>query len=151
LLELYAHDFSEFFPLELGAGGRFGYPSLPLYWKDPDRFPFLIKTDGQLAGLALVKKESTAASAGAVWDLAEFFIVRACRRRRVGINAALQLWERFPGPWQVRVMQSNHPALNFWQTAIKTFTGAPIDPVTTESQGQKWKVFLFQSTPAGRK
>ena len=28
LLELYAHDFSEFHHLEIGASGRFGYPSL---------------------------------------------------------------------------------------------------------------------------
>lgn len=32
LLELYAHDFSEFHDLEVGADGRFGYSSLPLYW-----------------------------------------------------------------------------------------------------------------------
>ena len=31
LLELYSHDFSEFHEIELGADGRFGYPSLPLY------------------------------------------------------------------------------------------------------------------------
>ena len=30
LLELYAHDFSEFHNLDLGPDGRFGYPSLPL-------------------------------------------------------------------------------------------------------------------------
>jgi hypothetical protein len=30
LLELYAHDFSEFRKLELGCDGRFGYGGLPL-------------------------------------------------------------------------------------------------------------------------
>jgi hypothetical protein len=30
LLELYAHDFSEFHPIELGADGKFGYRELPL-------------------------------------------------------------------------------------------------------------------------
>ncbi len=30
LLELYAHDFSEFRNLEIGEDGRFGYCSLPL-------------------------------------------------------------------------------------------------------------------------
>jgi hypothetical protein len=37
LLELYAHDFSEFHPLELGADGRFGYRHLPLYRSERDR------------------------------------------------------------------------------------------------------------------
>src|SRR5271155_1151437 len=31
LLELYAHDFSEFHDIDLGEDGRFGYRSLPLY------------------------------------------------------------------------------------------------------------------------
>ncbi|MGD0631981.1 MAG: GNAT family N-acetyltransferase [Terracidiphilus sp.] len=148
LLELYIHDFSQFVPLEPGPDGRFGYPNLSLYWSDPDRYPFLVYAGGKLAGFAFAKRESASASARPVWDLAEFFILRAHRRRKIGLQAALQLWKKFPGPWQVRVMQSNHPACAFWQTVIHSFTGTPIDPVTIENQGQKWNVFLFQSTPA---
>jgi predicted acetyltransferase len=148
LLELYIHDFSEFLPVELGPNGRFHYPDLPLYWSDPDRYPFVINTDGKLAGLAFVKKELSPDSAGAVWDVVEFFIVRAHRRRGIGLNAARKLWVRLPGPWQVRVMQSNGPACAFWQTAIQSFAGKLIDPLTIENHGQKWNVFRFQSTPA---
>jgi len=52
---LYAHDFSEFYDLEIGANGRFGYSSLPLYWSEPGRHPFLVWVEGQLAGLLLIK------------------------------------------------------------------------------------------------
>ena len=41
LLELYAHDFSEFHDLKLGTDGRFGYSYLPLYPSQPGRYPFL--------------------------------------------------------------------------------------------------------------
>src|ERR1700683_5745463 len=58
LLELYAHDFSEFHDLEIGADGRFGYPSLPLYWSEPGRYPFLFKMDGTLAGVGFVERGS---------------------------------------------------------------------------------------------
>lgn len=81
LLELYIHDFSEFQNQELGADGRFGYKHLALYWSDPERHPFLIKVDGRLAGLALVKREFEAFESKLIWDVAEFFIVRAYRRR----------------------------------------------------------------------
>jgi hypothetical protein len=40
LLELYAHDFSEFHAIELGADGRFGYQTLPLYGATPEGTPF---------------------------------------------------------------------------------------------------------------
>ena len=76
LLELYVHDFSEFRSLEIGDDGRFGYPSLPLYWSDPDRHPFLVQVDGKLAGLVFVKRASGMLGADSVWDMAEFFVIR---------------------------------------------------------------------------
>jgi hypothetical protein len=58
LLERYSHDFSEFCFVDIGEDGRFGYKSLPLYDSEPDRHSFLIRTDGKLAGPALVKRGS---------------------------------------------------------------------------------------------
>jgi len=72
LLELYAHDFSEFRNLDIGEDGRFGYPSLPLYWSDPDRHPFLLRVEGKWAGLVFVKKGSEVSGnfgKDAVWDI----------------------------------------------------------------------------------
>lgn len=148
LLELYMHDFSEFHNLELGADGRFGYKHLALYWSDPDRHPFLIKVDGRLAGLALVKREFEAFESKTVWDMAEFFIVRAYRRRGIGMAAARHVWTMFPGTWQVRVMESNRAALNFWQHAITAFTGAAIESTPIEKDGICWHVFAFESKDA---
>ena len=34
LLQLYAHDFSEFHEVDLAEDGRFVYTELPLYWSD---------------------------------------------------------------------------------------------------------------------
>jgi hypothetical protein len=47
LLELYAHDFSEFQPVDIGPVGRFGYKILPLYWSESTRRPFLIRSNGK--------------------------------------------------------------------------------------------------------
>ena len=151
LLELYAHDFSEFYPLELGEDGRFGYQHLSLYWSEPDRCPFLIKINGNLAGLVLIKKNNGIAQSGLVWDVAEFFIVRAHRRQRIGTKVAHQLWERFPGSWEVRVMESNRDALKFWQRAITGFIGAAINPAHLEKDGRHWHVFQFESAQDAKK
>jgi predicted acetyltransferase len=139
LLELYAHDFSEFFPVELGKDGRFGYANLPLYWSEPGRHAFLIRLDGKLAGLVLVKKDS------GYWDMAEFFVVRGYRRRGIGREAAEQVWRRFPGPWQVRVMDANRTALPFWLGAISSFAGEMVPASCVEDGGRKWHVFSFES------
>jgi predicted acetyltransferase len=91
LLELYAYDLSEIFPLELQPDGRFDYEQLPLYWSEPDRrFPFLIRCDARLAGFALVTRGSPASDDPADFDVAEFFVLRRYRRRGVGRQAAFK-------------------------------------------------------------
>jgi predicted acetyltransferase len=145
LLELYAHDFSEFHRLEMDSAGRFGYPLLPLYWSEPGRFPFLVKECGNLAGFVLVKCGSEVSANLTVWDMAEFFILRGCRRRGIGTQVAHQVWKQFPGPWEIRVMESNISADHFWQRAISTFTGESIHPVFAEKGGKHWKVYSLNS------
>jgi predicted acetyltransferase len=139
LIQLYAHDFSEFQDIELDSNGRFEYTPLPLYWTDPNRHPFLVKVDGKPAGFVLVKQE------GGVWDMAEFFIVRGCRRHGVGTAVAHEVWKRFPGEWEVRVMQANQAALGFWERAISGFTGKTIAPMRLEKGGKLRHLFAFDS------
>ena len=145
LLELYMHDFSEFLHLDIGPDGKFHYPHLSLYWTEPDRYPFLVRVSGKLAGLVLVKKEPGVSTNETVWDMAEFFILRAHRKRGIGTNIAHQVWSRFPGRWQVRVMQSNVAARYFWAHAISRFTGDAINPVRVDKAGERWQLFSFDS------
>jgi predicted acetyltransferase len=145
LLELYGHDFSEFHDLEIGADGRFGYRSLPLYWSEPGRHPFLVYVGDKLAGLVLVKRGSEVSGNEHVWDMAEFFVLRGYRRRGIGTQMAHEVWRRFPGRWEVRVMQSNAPAPHFWAHAISIFTGEAIHTVRFEKDGKCWKLFSFES------
>jgi predicted acetyltransferase len=150
LIELYAHDFSEFLPIDVGEDGRFGYPTLPLYWSEPDwrpsdRRPFLIRIDGKLAGFALIQNGSEVYDNPAVWDMAEFFILRRYRRHGTGTKAAHTLWALFPGPWEVRVMQSNVAAQPFWARAIESFAGVAIPPVRVERGERRLLLFSFVS------
>jgi predicted acetyltransferase len=147
LLELYAHDFSEFHALDIGTEGRFGYKSLPLYWSESNRHPFLIRCDGKLAGLVLVKRGSEISDNQEVWDMAEFFVLRGCRRRKIGTLAAQEVWRRFPGLWEVRTMQSNPSAIFFWKRAISDFIRESIQPVRIEKEGRSWQLFSFKSKP----
>ena len=92
-----------------------------------------------------MKKEPGASSDEAVWDMAEFFILRGYRRRGVGTAAAHAVWKHFPGRWQVRVMESNTPAQRFWARAISTFLGEAVNPVRVETGSGFWQVFSFEA------
>jgi predicted acetyltransferase len=145
LLELYAHDFSEFDALEINASGRFGYEHLPLYWKEPGRHPFLVKINDNLAGFVFIRQGSQVTNDEEVWDVAEFFILRRYRRSGVGVMAAHDVWSRFRGRWEVRVMEQNRPALDFWRRAVSRFTGEAAHPFPFEKDGKLWHVFRFES------
>lgn len=148
LFELYAHDFSAFIDLELGADGRFGCEQLPLYWKESGRYPFLIKVNNHLAGFAFVRKGSQISGDEDVWDMTEFFVVRGYRRLGVGMKAAHKVWKQFPGKWEVRVIDRNQKAKEFWGRAIGEFLSQAINPTPFKKNGEGWHVFSFGSNRA---
>jgi predicted acetyltransferase len=146
LLELYAHDLSEAFALELGPDGRFGYPKLPLYWSEPERrFPFLIRCGTQVVGFALVTRGSPASDDPDAFDVAEFFVARRHRRSGVGRRAAFLLWNRFAGRWTVRVSEGNRSGRPFWASVIAEYTNGALVETTRPGSPHPWRVFSFDS------
>ncbi|HEY0015389.1 MAG TPA: GNAT family N-acetyltransferase [Longimicrobium sp.] len=148
LLELYAHDFSEFIDLQLQPDGRFGYPGLSRYWREEGCVPLLVRVDGQLAGCVLIAKGSRISADPRVWDMAEFFIVRGYRRRGLGAAVAHEIWRRFPGAWEVPVLEGNQPAQAFWEAAIDAFTGSTATQRIIALHDKRWQVFSFVSPPS---
>jgi predicted acetyltransferase len=147
LLELYAHDLSSTFALELGVDGRFGYPKLPLYWSEPERrFPFLIHCGSRIAGFALVTRGSPASEDPEDLDVAEFFIARRYRRSGVGRRAAFLLWDRFAGRWIVRVSEGNHGGCDFWDEVITEYTKCVYTKTVRSGSPHSWCVFAFESS-----
>src|SRR5688572_17599731 len=148
LLELYLHDLSETFPIELDAYGRFNYPKLDLYWSEPGRrFPFLIRSGTRVAGFALVTRGSPASDDPEVLDIAEFFIARRHRRTGIGRRAAVLLWNRLPGRWIVRVSERNRSALPFWTSVIAEYTHGTFHVEKRAGTPSDWRVFSFESAP----
>jgi predicted acetyltransferase len=155
LFQLYAHDFSEHVPLDLAPGGRFDVVVGAEWWTRDDHFPFFIRWNGKLSGFALVRRGSRVDGAGArggegagdVMDVAEFFVVRAARKNRVGTGAAHALFTAFPGRWEIRVRRSNLSAMTFWSRVAETWVGRAVagDPFAVE--GVDWEVLRIGSPP----
>lgn len=148
LLELYAHDFSEFIDLQLQPDGRFGYPGLSRYWREDGCVPLLVRVDGQLAGCVLIAKGSRISADPQVWDMAEFFIARGYRRRGLGAAVAHEIWRRFPGAWEVRVLEGNQRAQAFWEAAIDAFTSSTATKRIIALHDKRWQVFSFVAPPS---
>jgi predicted acetyltransferase len=120
LYELYCYDFSELTGDPIGANGRFTPDNFLVDWWDGSFFPFLFKTDGNLSGLAFVGVGSYVQPGMFKHHLMdEFFVLRAYRRRGVGAWFARQLFERFPGVWEIGQIKKNTPATKFWRRTLE--------------------------------
>jgi predicted acetyltransferase len=117
LFELYIYDYSEYMGWDLDQHGLFGYRYLDHYWTEPNRYPFLVRADDNLAGFALVSVVDDRT------HMSEFFILRKYRRQGVGEAVARNLFARFPGPWHVDELAQNEAAQRFWRTVIDRATG----------------------------
>lgn len=73
--------------------------------------------DARLAGFVFAKRGLEVSSDESVWDVAEFFIIRRYRRRGIGTEVAHEVWRRFPGQWEVRVLKTNDTAKEFSERA----------------------------------
>lgn len=129
LLQLYHYDFTEFLPLKLGANGEYAYRYLDVYW-DPEpgeqRYPFLVRADGELAGFALVRFIND------TYLMSEFFVLRPYRQHGVGREAALAVFRKFPGKWIIHQVSRNLPAQSFWRRIIAEYTDENYDDSTDE-------------------
>ncbi len=127
LMQLYVHDFSEFWAGtsngDLLADGRFEPYPLASYWADPGRSAWFILRDAVLCGFALVNDH---AHSGEAIDqsVAEFFVLRKHRGSGVAAQAAHLLFATRPGLWEVAVARKNTAALRFWRRAVAATPGA---------------------------
>jgi predicted acetyltransferase len=122
LMELYQYDFSEFDGSDIGPLGLFDYPYLDHYWVEADRSPFLVRVDCRLAGFVLVARYNYLTGVKDAWVLAEFFIMRKYRHQGLGEHTACQIFNRFPGNWQVAQITENTAATAFWRKVIARYT-----------------------------
>ena len=145
LMELYLYDFSEFDGADLEPNGLFGYPYLDLYWVEENRHPFLIRKDGKLAGFVLVSRHNYLGGEPDCWVIAEFFIMRKYRKRGLGELVAHQIFNRFPGNWQVGQITENSCATIFWLKVIHRYTAGKYQEVVLDSEDWRGPVQIFSS------
>jgi predicted acetyltransferase len=95
--------------------GEFAYPWFDLYWTESDRrWPFWATVNGDIAGLALVRRDG----ADARTEMSEFYVRPSWRRHGVGLGFARKLFSRFPGPWKLDQVLSNTAAIAFWHRVL---------------------------------
>ncbi|MBD3922190.1 GNAT family N-acetyltransferase [Paenibacillus sp. PR3] len=139
LIQLYRYDSSEFDGHALNEHGLYMYKYLDHQWTDEYRRPCLFRVNGEIAGFALVMLEvprdrvklSEAEHTNIIGD---FFIMRKFRRQGYGKQAAIKLFDMFPGAWEIRQTGSNLPANRFWNQVLDVYTGGSYEQQVLEDE-----------------
>lgn len=117
------------------------------YFIEPDRKAFLVRVGNELAGFVLLNQVGTLPELD--WNVGEFFILAKYQGKGVGKQVAHELWNRFPGVWEVSVIPENKAGLVFWRHAIMSYTlGNHIEQMKTlkdESQSKQRIIFNFNT------
>jgi len=121
LMQLYLYDFAAIDGWTMHADGTYG-DGHEDYWTDPKRTSFLVYVDGALGGFVLIRDWARFAGEG-TREISEFFVLRRYRRQGVGGEAARQVFDMFPGKWELTQITSNTAAQVFWRQVIGEYTG----------------------------
>ena len=91
------------------------YPYFDAYWTEPERLPFLITNDDDIAGFCLIRVVNGG------WQVAEFSVLPEQRRSGIGRQAAEELTARARAAGashlEAKVHPDNRQALTFWLAA----------------------------------
>ena len=128
MMQLYLYDLSECAQAQLNQEGLFECSELDKYWMFSNHYPYLIYVSKQLAGFALLSEPSHRE-----YELSEFFVIKAFRKKGIGQSAALELFSLFPGDWHVAHDPRNLHAQKFWRRTIRQFTEGAFEESEVEA------------------
>jgi predicted acetyltransferase len=135
LYQFYMYEFSRFMDWRVTGGGRFEETDLDGCWEKNGRQVFLIKVESHIGGFAIVdvRVASPIIPGEIIMEMVEFFVLVGFQRKGIGALAAISLFNRFPGKWEVFELKQNIDAQSFWRTVIGQYSHNQYSEVTLKS------------------
>ncbi len=122
-----------------GAYGEREHELMARWFADDSSHPLLLLKNDQPIGFALVSRPPRHQRESVDFRMAEFFITPKARRLGVGRDAALLIFRRFAGAWEITEFLYNKPAVDFWRSVVAQFTGGKFRE--SVAQGEVRQVF----------
>lgn len=122
LLQYLLYEQSQYDLNETNNKAVFEYKYFDCYFTDNDRQAYFIKeqeTD-KLLGFAMVNSYMQKYSDG--HSIAEFLVLPKYRRKKIGKKVAFELFNKYPGNWEVKPATNSEKAYMFWKNVIEEYT-----------------------------
>jgi predicted acetyltransferase len=113
LWQLYMKDLATYRDSVIQADGRYRDDRLRTYLAYDDHWSFLIRSQGEIVGFALVRQSKPGTHV-----IGEFFIQSVFRHSGIGGRAVAEILLRFAGNWEIPFQEENVKATKFWRRTI---------------------------------
>jgi predicted acetyltransferase len=121
LLQFYEFEFSPITNCDTDENGLYDYKKLQTTWHH-NYDAYLFYLDKLPIGLAVVNLSSKLDNSPNTRDIAEFFVMPNYRSYGIGELMATQLFDKYPGQWEVRQLHKAGKARKFWLQVINKYT-----------------------------
>lgn len=132
----------------LGEYGEREQELLARWFADDSSHPLILLKNDQPIGFALVSRPPRHQRSTIDFRMAEFFITPKARRLGIGRDAALLIFRRFAGSWEITEFLYNKPAVAFWRSVVSQVTGGKFRE--SMAHGEVRQVFSSKDLPARR-
>lgn len=122
LLEKYLYEFSQWEKTDVNENGVYDYEWLDYYFTEKNRYPYLIKVDGNWAGVVLVNDYPEVPEEKTDYCISEFFIMHKYRRKGYGRSVVFQVLDKHHGKWQLKCHPHNLASVHFWKSVVSEYT-----------------------------
>ena len=110
-LSLYQDETTNFKILDNGLYEISKY--FDLYFKEDNRHPYILKCNDDVAGFALVRFNEDNH-----YEIGEFFVLDKYRKLGSGTYMAKEIFSKYHGDWEIRVLLKNKIAQEFWRKVV---------------------------------
>ncbi|MDP8986035.1 MAG: GNAT family N-acetyltransferase [Pseudomonadota bacterium] len=108
----------------LGADNPHEHEIFANWFANDQSHPLLILKGSDAVGFALVTRPRipVAGETAADYHMSEFFVRKALRRTGIGREAAMLIFDRFAGDWEIVDYLRNPGAVAFWRRVLSVYT-----------------------------
>ena len=100
--------------------GTYHYPYLDAFWRESERYPYLLLSDKKIAGFALARQERDH------WEMAEFYVLPEFRRHGLATTCSRYIFKKHPGEWRINFNKYNQAGSAFWQKLARLLSNGDI-------------------------
>lgn len=107
---------------EMNDEALFEYKYFDLYFIDNDRYAYFIKEyeTNKILGFVMINKYMQKYKEG--HSIAEYLVIPKYRRNKIGKQVAFEVFDKFPGNWEVEPSYNSEKAYLFWKKTISEYT-----------------------------